>query len=113
MSREEERLKLHYMLVEALGSENVYFQPPPSHMMQYPCIRYYLSDVSQVRANNKSYIKNLSYTATFMTKNQITDVPERLEEIPYCVFDRCYISDNLYHFVYTINILERTKNHNE
>ena len=38
------RLDLQKLLVELLGSDNVYFQPPPSVQMNYPAIVYKLDD---------------------------------------------------------------------
>ena len=37
------------------GKKNVYFQPPSSVKMNYPCIVYSLSRISVKKANNKLY----------------------------------------------------------
>ena len=34
------RLNLHNSLIEALGTKSVYFQPPESVKLVYPCIIY-------------------------------------------------------------------------
>ena len=34
------RLELHALLVELLGSTNVYYEPPETLKMSYPAIRY-------------------------------------------------------------------------
>ena len=41
----KDRLILHDELITLLGSSNVYFQPPTSIKMNYPCIIYKLDDV--------------------------------------------------------------------
>ena len=49
------RLKLHNILVEILGSGNVYFQPPESITLKYPCIIYGRVGIDAVHADNKLY----------------------------------------------------------
>ena len=51
------RLDLHEKLVEILGSRNVYFQPPATVKMQYPCIIYKRNVMDAAYANNSKYSK--------------------------------------------------------
>ena len=40
MTNLDRRLQFHRILCEILGSEYVYFQPPESKKLHYPCIVY-------------------------------------------------------------------------
>ena len=51
----ENRLDLHEELCELLGSRHVYFQPPESIKLIYPCIVYSMSGVLKLNANNRLY----------------------------------------------------------
>ncbi len=50
------RLELHAKLVDFLGSGHVYFQPPESVRLTYPCIIYNLDDFDVKRADNELYL---------------------------------------------------------
>lgn len=98
------RLDLHEKLVEILGSRNVYFQPPATTKMQYPCIIYKRNVMDAAYANNSKYIKSQNYMITVVYKDPDSDLSERL----FSSFDFCspntptYVADNLYHDVFTI-----------
>jgi hypothetical protein len=91
-------------ILEELGlSKNVYFQPPASYKMSYPCIRYALSSESPFHANNKPYVVKKKYTITVIDKDPDSPIPDKVAMLPGCRFDRPYESNNLHHFVFTIN----------
>lgn len=98
----EKRLELHYKLIDILGSQNVYFQPPPSKQMSYPCIVYSLIAPQTIHADNKKYFKHDAYSIVFMGKNIESDVPDRIEELDYCMAERPYAKDNLHYFPFRI-----------
>lgn len=95
----DKRLTLHKKLIEILGSNNVYFQPPESVKMNYPCIRYAKQRPLVEHADNIKYFKKDRYELTVIDPDPDTDIPERLvEELgPYCSIDRPYVADNLNH----------------
>lgn len=94
----DRRLTLHAKLIEILGSNNVYFQPPESVKMGYPCIRYQKAKPREDHADNRVYFKRDHYELTVIDKNPDTDIPERLQEVlEYCSIDRYYVSNNLTH----------------
>ena len=62
----DRRLKLHEKLCDILGSRNVYFQPPETVKMKYPCIVYERSDGDTQFANNMPYTFALRYTVTLI-----------------------------------------------
>lgn len=97
------RLELQAKLEEILGSPNVYFQPPESVKMSYPCIRYSLSKIDTVKASNKKYTINKAYDVTYICKDPDNEMKERLlEEFDYIAFDRHYKADNLNHYTYLL-----------
>ena len=97
------RLTLHEALVDFLGSSNVYYQPPESVKLKYPCIIYELNRIDGVPADNLQYLKNKKYTITIVHKDADSTMPDDiLNYFKYIQFDRPYKSDNLYHEVYTI-----------
>lgn len=97
-SREE----LHEVLVDLLGSRNVYFQPPENLKLKYPCIVYELSDIRPVRADNIIYLKNKLYTVTVIDEDPDSEIVTDMVELPYCDFDRWYATSNLNHWVFSL-----------
>lgn len=81
---------------------NVYFQPPASVKMIYPCIRYSIAGDRSLHANDGLYNTNQQYTVTFITKDPDCEAIDTIRNLPYCSLDRPYTSDNLYHYPFTI-----------
>lgn len=98
----DRRLKLHEILVEKLGSRNVYFQPPASLKLKYPCIVYSRSGSKNIPADNLSYIHKKRYEVTVIDEDPDSEIPDRIEQLPRCSFDRWYTADNLNHYVFTL-----------
>ena len=97
------RLKLHEELCEILGSENVYYKPPASIKMRYPCIRYSFDGIDQRRANDKMYNSTNRYEVTVIDYDPDSEIHMKLlEHFEMCSFDRNYTSDNLNHNVLTL-----------
>ena len=96
------RLELHETLCEVLGNGYVYFQPPTSLKMKYPCIRYSLSGIEGTHANNSLYKTDKSYELILIDSNIESEFVEKLMKLPLCRFNRFYIADGLYHWVFNI-----------
>lgn len=97
------RLDLHTELCDLIGSNKVYYQPPESVKLSYPCIIYERVGYNFKKANNKNYIKHTRYTVTLITKeadNPLID--EILSAFLYVEHDRNFKTNNLYHDVFTI-----------
>lgn len=97
-----DRLDLQTKLEEILGSKNVYYQAPPK--LNYPCIKYDISNKRPTYANNKKYLKRTGYTLTLIDYDPDSKFQEKLEDLEYCQFDRHFTTSGLNHFVYTIYI---------
>lgn len=97
------RLDLHEELCEILGTRNVYFQPPESVKLIYPCIVYSMSGVFKLNANNRLYKSRNSYEVIVIDHDPDTDIFDLiLEHFPMCRFDRSYVADNLNHYALTL-----------
>lgn len=96
------RIELQKLLESILGSKNVYFQPPESLRMQYPCIRYSLSDIDAKHANNKPYGLTKGYRMVYIDRNPDSEIPMILASLPMCRLDRPYVSDGLNHWAFYI-----------
>lgn len=97
-----DRLNLDTKLREILGTGNVYFQPPASVQMQYDAIRYSRKKMDTRFANNSVYQQHDCYEVIAIYRNPDSDLPRKILRLPMCSHDRQYISDNLYHDVFTI-----------
>ena len=97
------RVDLSKVLHEVLGNNNVYFQPPPSLKMKYPCIVYERVRINTRFADNKPYKLTDSYQLTYIDKNPDSLIPHKIAELPMCIFERHYVNDNLYHDVFRIS----------
>ena len=91
------RLKLQEELEALLGNRNVYFQPPPSLKMKYPCIVYERARMNTTFADNNPYKIDKVYYATYIDSDPDSIMPDKLANFPMSVFQRHYVSDNLYH----------------
>lgn len=96
------RLKLQELLEDLVGSRNVYFQPPPSLQMEYPCIVYQRDYIDMKHADNIPYQNKKRYQVTVIDRNPDSDIPDRVAALPLCSFDRFFSVDNLNHDIYNL-----------
>jgi len=91
------RLELHDLLKTILGSDNVYFQPPPTIQMSYPCIIYSRDDIRIDQANNSPYKIVPRYSVIVIDRNPDSAIPGKLAKLPLCSYSRFYAANNLNH----------------
>lgn len=96
------RLDFHTMLQELQLTPNLYFQPPETTKLKYPCIIYKLDPPDVKHANNAKYLITKRYRLTYIDKNPDAEAPDVLLSLPYCSFDSNYASENLHHWVFSI-----------
>lgn len=97
------RLELHEKLKALIDNDNVYFQPPASVQLSYPCVIYSIGSGDAKYANNKVYKYTHKYELLFIYKRPTIDVIEKvMEELPMCKIDRVYITDNLNHYAFNL-----------
>ena len=97
-----DRLELHSVLQELLGSSNVYYQPPESIKMQYDAIRYSKKTIDSKYANDRKYSMIDCYEVIVISRLPDNPAIKKLLSLPYCSYDRHYVADNLHHDVLTI-----------
>lgn len=98
-----DRLDLHEELCTLLGSRNVYFQPPASVKMKYPCIRYSSDGMSVNHANDFAYSYTKRYQGVIIDPNPDSTIAESmLIHFPMFSVGSSYIAENLNHFPFTI-----------
>lgn len=94
------RLKLHSELLKL--TTNVYYQPPSTYEMDYPCIRYTLSKDDVKYANNQRYINKDRYQLTIIDEDPDSDLPDKVKTLPLCQLDRTYVANDLNHWVFNL-----------
>lgn len=97
-----QRLELHSILKEIMDGNKVYFQPPESLKMEYPCIVYNRDNRNTIFANNKPYKHTQKYQVTVIDRDPDSKFPDKVAELPLCRETRTYITNNLNHSVFTI-----------
>lgn len=96
------RLELQTLFETLMESRNVYFQPPESISIAYPCIVYELSDLTTKHASNLPYIKNRRYSCKLISRSPDPKELDKLSELKHFDFERHFIVDNLHHFAFNI-----------
>lgn len=96
------RIDLHELLVAAIGSRNVYFQPPEGFKMSYPCIVYRREKIDTQFAGNLPYRHTNRYSVTVIDKDPESPISGRIAAFPMCVHNREFTNDNLHHDVFTL-----------
>ena len=93
---------LHKILVDLMGADHVYFQPPESVKMVYPCIRFSEEGYDIKKANDKTYIKNTRYQIVVITKTPNPEVLDKIIDLPFCGPGPAYKASGLYHYTFTL-----------
>lgn len=94
------RESLQCLLEKTISSDQVYFQPPESMRIKYPCVVYELEDLTPVYADDLTYLLHDSYQITYMTHDPDDCNIKRIAALPQVRFSRYFSADNLNHYVY-------------
>lgn len=95
------RLNLQAELEEFLGSANVYFQPPESVRLVYPCIVYSRSSGLTQYANDMPYKYAQAYQIEIIDKDPDSElVPRMTMAFPTVRYQRHFTHDNLNHDIF-------------
>ena len=103
-----QRIDLHKILCGVMSEftepaeKHVYFQPPETVKLRYPCLIYRLSGDSPTFADNTRYFGHKRYLITIIDRNPDSQIPDKIAALPYCSFDRFYTADDLNHFTYNL-----------
>jgi len=91
------RQDLHDLFKTLLGSNFVYFQPPATLEMTYPCIVYRRDNMVSKFADDAPYNTRTRYQVIYIDRNPDSEIPAKIAELPTCVYDRFYTAENLNH----------------
>lgn len=99
---EENRLSFHNKLEEISGNIKVYFQPPETLKIEYPCIIYSRENVENVHADDLVYNRGLRYTVTIVDADPDSILVDKLSKFKHARFVRHYATQGLNHDVFTV-----------
>lgn len=96
------RIELHKILKSIEGVQACYFCPPEGLNMKYPCIVYDYVQTNPNHADNLVYLRSKQYRVVVIDEDPDSEIPDRVEGLPFCSSDRKYVSDGLNHFPFTL-----------
>lgn len=96
------RSDLHEKLRAYYGTQ-IFFQPPETVKLRYPCLLYHLDSYDLQFADNKSYISKARYKMRYITKDPDDEkIQGVLNEFEMIKMDNFFTADNLNHYDYTL-----------
>lgn len=101
VNRKELSAKLSSLMEECGEEPKLYFQPPESVKLEYPCIVYHLRTMTSQYAEDAPYKVNVGFDITYITRSPTSQFPAKIVKQPQIGFDRYYTSDGLHHYAYT------------
>lgn len=98
------RKELNDILSDIIEDEDrVYFQPPETLKIKYPCIIYNRVSGNSRFADDRLYSFKTKYDITVIDKDPDSQIPDKIREnIQGVRYDRHYVSDNLHHDVFNL-----------
>lgn len=99
---DQRRKKLHQILVETLGSTNVYHNATENTRMQYPAIEYHLDRISSQHGGDLPYALMNRYMVTLITRSANDPTVAKLARLRSSLYDRSFTQDGLYHTIFNI-----------
>lgn len=98
------RGKLDNQLRNIIKNGNVYFQPPESLKINYPCIIYNHLSYPTIYANNETFIRQEAYQIILIDKDPDSKFNEEILKLKFCSFNRRMNVNNLNHYYYNITL---------
>lgn len=96
----EQRLQLQSLLEAVIGTRAVYFQPPESHKMVYPCFVYELDNLETNHADNLPYNHNYRWQITIIDREPASPLFKKIAALSSASFVRHFTTDDLNHYVF-------------
>lgn len=98
-----DQLQIQSLLEELAGDTfHVYFQPPATVTMVYPCIVYKRDFAKSLFADNVPYRHRKRYAVTVIDRDPNSAVPDKIAFLPMCLFERSFVAGNLNHDVFNV-----------
>ncbi len=96
-----QRLKLDEIIRSV--ADNVYYQPPDSKQLSYPCVVYQRAPSDTEFGDNRPYVYTRRYQAVVIYTNPDDPLPDMFAQLPVQITsDRNYVAGNLYHAAFNI-----------
>ena len=86
-------------------TSNVYYNPPSSVSMNFPCFRFNENNTYSIRADNKAYLNTRRWLITYITTDEEeveTVIDKMLGYFQMCNNESVYKADNLVHIVFNL-----------
>lgn len=99
---ETKRLTFHQKLKDFLKIKNVYFQPPESFKMAYPCAVYMISGDSTRFANNRLYYDKVLYQVSIIDRDPDSALFHKMRRFRYSRFVRHFVASNLHNWIFNV-----------
>ena len=95
--------ELREIQLKALKYQHTYFEPTEKTRLQYDAMVYKNAGMFNRRANNRSYIIRNRWQVIWISRDPETPVPRMIQEhFELCEPGQPYMSENLYHYPFTI-----------
>lgn len=102
MDLSKNRLEFHNLLENITGLKNIYFQPPSTLKMRYPCIRYTRDTINNKQADNSVFKQNVIYEVTVIDPNPDSMIVDAISKMVNSRHIRTYATEGLNHDVFQI-----------
>lgn len=86
--------------VNVAYENNVFFQPPS--FLPEPAIKYQREASHVSHADNVKYLFLKRYQVTVIDRDADSLIPDRVEALSHCGFDRFFVANGLNHWVYNL-----------
>lgn len=96
------RQELNQKLIEilGLGSDHVYYNPPETIKLRYPCIIYNPTNKQTLMADNDTYRSINQYQLTIIDRNPDSEIVDNvINAFQYCTMERWFVYDELNQWV--------------
>ena len=83
---------------------NVYYQPPSTIKMQYPCVVYSRNRTNPFFADNQKYVRRETYQVTVVDENPDSNYANAVDQMVEARWVNSFSTQGLHHFVFEIYI---------
>jgi len=80
----------------------VYLQPPPTLLMDYPCIVYQRDYILDQHADDQPYSSRKRYQVTVIAQDPDSTIVDAVKRLSLCTYDRFFTAHNLNHDVFKL-----------
>ena len=93
----KKRCELHELFCSIIPYRQVYYNPPESMKICYPCIIYSKDSIEKIPADDTGYLNHSVYSVTVIDIVPDSPIVDSLLELPFTSFSSSFVSENLYH----------------